>query len=573
MKKKVRSLINGKLAKDILGTAAIIKEISPRLESDSILLNKFSDTIRLCKLALEKVKTGGGCPSCKLNNEFPEILPAFVSEFKRLSDDMKTVAIRHIGERVWISHGATQSWVNFVTNSVEKFLYEEREYEIEDSNHPNQNVMVNESLNDSQEINSNIVDSSNNSVEKVDTKNSTENKLINDKRTVDERRKEFLEKRAKATELAREANLKKNGLTKNDVTSSTQVQVSSSVQKEDKKRKVIFKNFQAPGDIVMMTAAIRDLHLNHPGKFITDVRTNSMSIWESNPYITKLDENDPEVEVYKAEYPLIQQSNQGPYHFSEGFTENFESLLGIRISRRIGRGHIVIGQSEDGWGWTERKTWFDQYGLSPDIHYWILNAGYKNDFTAKMWPVERYQKIVDHFAGKISFVQIGHKSHNHPEMTGTINLVGKTDDRQLIRLVWASSGVLTPCSYPMTLAAAVPVKVGTCNGRSDRPCVIVAGGREPSHWQAHTNHQFVHTCGMLPCCSNGGCWKSRVKPIGDGDEKDKKNLCEYVVNTQEGVELPFCMDMITAEEIIRRIEMYYKFYEPSRPKTHTYNLK
>ena len=358
------------------------------------------------------------------------------------------------------------------------------------------------------------------------------------------------------------------------------VPVAGSVQQkvpDGQPRRVIITNFQSPGDIVMLTAAVRDLHRNHPGKFLTDVRTNSMSIWEGNHYITKLDERQPGVEAYRAEYPLIHHSNQGPYHFTESFTDWMEDALGVRIKDRLCRGHIEMRPEEEAWGRTERTAWFGEYGYGPDTEYWIVNAGHKNDFTAKMWSAKRHQEVVDHFRGRILFVQVGHPSHNHPKLEGVVNLARMcgdkpcTDDRQLIRLVWASSGVLTPCSYAMVLAAAVPVKKGTCNGRSERPCVVVAGGREPAGWQAYNAHQFIHTCGMLPCCSHGGCWISRVKPIGDGDEKDKKNLCHHVVTTPEGEEMPFCMDMITSEEVIRRIEMFYKFYSPGRPKTHSYN--
>ena len=190
-----------------------------------------------------------------------------------------------------------------------------------------------------------------------------------------------------------------------------------------------------------------------------------------------------------------------------------------------------------------------------------------------MWPAERYQQVIDHYKDKILFVQIGHRSHNHPQLNNVINLIGQTDDRQLIRLVWASSGVLTPCSYPMTLAAAVPIRPGSCHGRQNRPCVIVAGGREPAGWQLHTGPQPIDTCGMLPCCQNGGCWASRIKPVGDGDEKDSKNMCRHVVNSEEGVELPFCMDMITADEVIRRIEMYHAFYTPGRKKIFSHNVR
>jgi hypothetical protein len=83
---------------------------------------------------------------------------------------------------------------------------------------------------------------------------------------------------------------------------------------------------------------------------------------------------------------------------------------------------------------------------------------------------------------------------------------------------------------------------------------VVAGGREPPHFTAYPHHQFIHTVGALKCCDNGGCWKSRTLPLGDGDEKDRpEELCVDVVGS-----LPRCMDMIAADEVIRRIELYYQ---------------
>jgi hypothetical protein len=117
-------------------------------------------------------------------------------------------------------------------------------------------------------------------------------------------------------------------------------------------------------------------------------------------------------------------------------------------------------------------------------------------------------------------------------------------------LVYHAQGVLCPVTALMHLAAAVPT-------RPDRPparaCVVVAGGREPTHWEAYPHHQFIHTIGALPCCQTGGCWKSRVLPLGDGDEKDQPgNLCVNVAG-----DLPKGMDLITPEEVIRRIERYF----------------
>ena len=51
-----------------------------------------------------------------------------------------------------------------------------------------------------------------------------------------------------------------------------------------------------------------------------------------------------------------------------------------------------------------------------------------------------------------------------------------------------------------------------------------------------------------------GCWKSRVVPLGDGDEKDaREHCCVDVVGA-----LPRCMDLITVADVIRSIEIYFE---------------
>ena len=86
-------------------------------------------------------------------------------------------------------------------------------------------------------------------------------------------------------------------------------------------RKLLLKNFQSPGDIVMLTAAVRAIHDCCPGDFLTDVRTSCPDLWSNNPYITPLEEAAPDVHTIECHYPLIHQSNQRPYHFIHGFIE------------------------------------------------------------------------------------------------------------------------------------------------------------------------------------------------------------------------------------------------------------
>src|SRR5258706_9318348 len=57
-------------------------------------------------------------------------------------------------------------------------------------------------------------------------------------------------------------------------------------------RRLILRSFLSPGDILMLTAAVRDLHRCHPGEFLTDIRTSCPPLWENNPNITELREGD-----------------------------------------------------------------------------------------------------------------------------------------------------------------------------------------------------------------------------------------------------------------------------------------
>jgi ADP-heptose:LPS heptosyltransferase len=313
-------------------------------------------------------------------------------------------------------------------------------------------------------------------------------------------------------------------------------------------QKIILTNYQSPGDIVMLTAALRDLHRCYPGRFITDVRTSCPQLWENNPFVAPLDETEPDVITLQCEYPLIHQSNSLPYHFLFGFIEHLNERLSLHIKPTEFRGDIHLSDAE--------KSWMSQVEeiTHDDTPFWIVVSGGKYDYTTKWWDPRRLQEVVDHFRGTVQFVQVGERRHHHPPLDGVIDLRDRTDLRQLIRLVHHAVGALTPVSLLMHLAAAVETRPGR---PVNRACVVIAGGREPPQWEAYPHHQFIHTNGALPCCDNGGCWKSRVVPLGDGDEKDEpENLCVDVVHAPDGSTLPKCLDVITAADVIRRIEMY-----------------
>ena len=317
-------------------------------------------------------------------------------------------------------------------------------------------------------------------------------------------------------------------------------------------RRVILRHFRSPGDVLMLTAAVRDLALSHPGQFQIDVRTPFSALWENNPYITPLQEEDPTVETFECDYcdhPLISESNQKPYHFIHAFRLLLEQKLNVSIHPQAFKGDIHLTDQEKGW-----LSQVDEITGEQGTRFWIIASGGKTDFTAKWWDPARSQAVVDHFRGRLKFVQVGAEGaeHIHPPLEGVVNLIGKTDLRQIVRLMHHAEGVVCPVTMLMHLAAAVETQTGRPR---NRPCVVIAGGREPTQWEAYPHHQYLHTLGMLPCCDDGGCWRSRVVALHDGAEQDS-SLCLRPVPVREGMILPQCLDMITADQVIHVIEQY-----------------
>ncbi len=307
----------------------------------------------------------------------------------------------------------------------------------------------------------------------------------------------------------------------------------------------------SPGDVLMLTATVRDLHCSHPGRFITDVRTPFPELWQDNPYISKLDPEAADVEKIAMHYPAIHDSNEGPHHFIHGYRLFLEKELGVRIHAGKFWGDIYLSEEEKGW-----ISMVHEHFTGEDTPFWLICTGGKMDYTAKWWIPEFAQQVVDHFEDKIQFVQFGAEgeNHHHPPLQGVINLIGKTDLRMFMRLMYHASGVVCPVTFAMHLAAASEQKSGMPLRKS---CVVTAGGREPSTFTKYTNHIYLHANGQMRCCDNGGCWVDRTEPLGDG-EKNDDNLCLDNVEFS-GRRVQRCMhDLVTARDVIRAVEKYHQ---------------
>jgi len=314
--------------------------------------------------------------------------------------------------------------------------------------------------------------------------------------------------------------------------------------------KLILVNRLAPGDCLVMTAALRDLHKAYPGKYLTDVRTPCQEVYENNPYVTRFAyaesdyqtvlgefhkltqaDLDPKshvreisggAKVIDMQYPLIHRSDATGAHFSEGHREFLEEILNLKIPRTDMRPEIFLSQTEKDW-------------VSPvitkggyDGRYWVINAGSKGDFTLKQYPFDWYQEIVTSLKDRITFVQIGAAGHNHSTLEGAVDMRGKTSLRELFRVIYHAEGVLTCVSLPYHVAAAF-----------NKPAVCIAGAREGMRWECYATTQYLYANGCLPCGLQS-CWKS------------SQEACK---NKKDGI--PLCFWLMTPADVIRAIDRYY----------------
>src|SRR5688572_11260601 len=117
----------------------------------------------------------------------------------------------------------------------------------------------------------------------------------------------------------------------------------------DMKRKLILSCPLAPGDLVLLSAAVRDLHRTYPGQFSTDVRTYCPQLWQNNPYIDRLSETQRDVELIECVYPLIDHANRLPVHALHGFKDFLNQRLGLGIQLTEFKGDIHLSREEKSW--------------------------------------------------------------------------------------------------------------------------------------------------------------------------------------------------------------------------------
>lgn len=314
----------------------------------------------------------------------------------------------------------------------------------------------------------------------------------------------------------------------------------------------------ALGDTVLLTALVRDIHAAYPGRFELSVNTHWTPVWDNNPHVVP--QPDRPSQLLKISYAGgIKAGGIGPgggrVHMLAWYHEDFRRQTGLEVPVTAPRADLHLAAAE----------------RAPLVEgrYWVLVAGGKLDLTTKWWGARRYQAVADLLAPwGITFVQVGaaHRGHVHGPLRGVLDWRGRTENvRDLFALIAGADGVLCGVTGAMHLAAAF-----------ERPCVVVAGGREEPWWEEYSGnwpgtfgpgaapvavpHRFLHTVGMLPCCETKGCWRNRTVPIEAADvgNPDRvRKLCALPVREPGEQPVPRCLEMIRPETVAEAVLSYY----------------
>ena len=332
------------------------------------------------------------------------------------------------------------------------------------------------------------------------------------------------------------------------------------------KKSIVLKHFLCPGDITVMTSIPRDIYRAYGDRYQIGVWTNHPHIWQNNPFIYANygpdDTPQPGVPVVQLDYD-VKLHKTGKHHFLHAYLQT--AIEGLKAH---GIEDIPL---------TELRPYFklddDEEKRKPmgGADYWLICAGGKYDCAAKWWDPEMWKQLAGMMNCEKTFpplVQIGTvRGANHPKIKGTINRVGQTNLRTLIWLVAHCKGVICGVTAVMHMAAAF-----------GKPCVVVAGGREPWWWDSYdkralerhapaipekyqqllskvTPHLYLDSLGKYSCCKEYGCWKRHIgNKIGDEN-------CENIVRAHRfhGPSIPQaqCMRDITPQHVRAAIMKYH----------------
>jgi len=160
--------------------------------------------------------------------------------------------------------------------------------------------------------------------------------------------------------------------------------------------KLLLRHQRAPGDIIVMTAVVRDLALTYPGRFHLSVDTSFKELWHNNPYVKPMPDKKGARIVNLTYGSYIKKAGTEKIHFISSFHKDLKVQTGIDVPLLYPYPDLHLSEEE-------------KAPVSKD-RYWIVLAGGKNDFTTKHWIYSRYQEVVNILSEfGIRVIQLGGK--------------------------------------------------------------------------------------------------------------------------------------------------------------------
>jgi ADP-heptose:LPS heptosyltransferase len=301
--------------------------------------------------------------------------------------------------------------------------------------------------------------------------------------------------------------------------------------------RVLLKNHQELlGDRMGLTALVRDLKATYPHWQIY-VAVDDATVWRNNPHVAGIvlpGEPDPakiDMAVDVGPFRATQSSKHNGVHFMRAWNYGFIRATGLPVHPGPLKADLHLS--------AEERAYQPVAGS-----YWVFNAD-TNNMGSKRWPAERWRELIRSLP-EIRFVQVGLAKdliEDYSDEPNVTSLVGRTDVRQLFALVAHAEGCVSLISSLMHVAGAF-----------DRPCVVLAGGREPATFEQYPAHYFIQRVGLLPCCRALACWHNSI------------TACTDRVETPAGPNSR-CMTTIAPADVRRGIELYYEGGRLENPKS------
>jgi GT2 family glycosyltransferase len=323
-------------------------------------------------------------------------------------------------------------------------------------------------------------------------------------------------------------------------------------------RRVILQQRLGLGDVVVLTAVARELRRHG---IEVGVKTHFSPVWAGHRDIA-ISPDWPDAAI------VTDMIREGIATARQGVRQHVLTWCCFAAGRQLGLDLMPRLPKP----WIETTPEEDEPPLSGD--YWVVVAGGKFDTTTKLWSPAAWQSTVDGLRDRgFAVAQAGamHRLHWHPRLSGVIDYVSKDPSpRQFFRLIKHSCGVICGVTAAMHIAAAF-----------DKPCVVLAGGREEPWWEEYSDtwaafgneagpvrvpHRFLHTIGKYDCCLNLGCWRHRTTPLKNLDQYDSL-LCHKPVDVGttvfkadhlETTAVPQCLNDITPATVLAEVDTYAK---------------